>query len=65
MDGIMKLIIRMLVCNAVCREFRKFLYVFCDQEEETKSDDVHSGRDRMYWDFLLSSFARPIRFYKI
>jgi hypothetical protein len=65
MDGIMKLIIRMLVCNDVCKEFRKFLYVFCNQEEETKADDVRSGRDGIYWDFLTSSFARPVRFYKI
>jgi hypothetical protein len=64
MDGIMKLIIRKLVCNAVCREFRKFLKAFWNLEEEGKADDVRSGRDGMYWDFLLSSTSRSISFYK-
>jgi hypothetical protein len=61
MDGIMKLIIRKLVCNAVCREFRKFLKAFWNLEEEGKADDFRSGRDGMYSNFLMSPFSRPIK----
>jgi hypothetical protein len=63
MDGIMKLIIRMPVCNAVGGELWKFLNVFWSQEEQGKADDVRSGRDGISMNFFTSSFTRPIMFY--